>query len=49
MDQRSQHQTRFTDSDKESVNSLECIGTGDDFMNTTPIAIPPEQQLAINK
>ena len=34
---------------KKVRNSLECIGTGDDFMNRTPIAIPQAQQSAINK
>ena len=39
MDQRPQHKTRYTKSNrKESGNCLECVGTGDKLLSRTPVA-----------
>ena len=39
MDQRPQHKTSYVNLKEEKVgNSLECIGTGDNFLNRTPMA-----------
>ena len=36
-DQRPQHKSRYTEPDRTgSAVSLECIGTGDHFLNVTP-------------
>ena len=38
-DQRPQHKSRYTEPDRTgNAVSLECIGTGDHFLNITPAA-----------